>query len=145
MKKIINNKVYDTETAVYIGTASYSHPGDFHHWEESLYRKRTGEFFLHGEGGAMTRYAVQVETNSWTGGEKIIPMTYQQAREWAEDHLEADNYIEVFGTPQEEDDGKEQILLRLSNSAARKLRQMCSETGKPMADLVSQMIDAATK
>ena len=91
MKKIIKGRVYDTETATEL--ASYSNGGtwrDFSHFEETLYRKKTGEFFLHGEGGPMTRYAEAQGQNSWSGGERIMPMTYAEAQEWAEKHLDGD-------------------------------------------------------
>lgn len=71
MKKIINGKKYDTETANAVG--AYANSGrwcDFTHYEETLYQKRTGEYFLHGEGGPMTKYAVAESQNCWTGGEK---------------------------------------------------------------------------
>ena len=47
MKKIINSKKYDTKTAKEIGIycASLS-VSDFGYFEETLYRKKTGEFFL---------------------------------------------------------------------------------------------------
>ena len=73
MKKIINGKRYDTETANLCGNTSYSYRGDFHFWREELYQKRTGEFFLYGEGGPMTKYSVSTGQNTWSGGEKIIP------------------------------------------------------------------------
>jgi hypothetical protein len=37
---------------------------------EELYRKRTGEYFLYGEGGPMSKYSRQVEQNGWAEGEK---------------------------------------------------------------------------
>ena len=49
MKKIINKKLYDTSTATCI--AEYSGPArvsDFSFYRETLYRKRTGEYFIHG-------------------------------------------------------------------------------------------------
>ena len=39
MKKIINGKKYDTETAVYICGYEYGTCNDFSHIKESLYRK----------------------------------------------------------------------------------------------------------
>ena len=58
MKKIINGKKYDTETATKIGEYSNGYStSDFHYIDETLYRKKTGEFFLYGEGGPMTRYS----------------------------------------------------------------------------------------
>ena len=52
MKQIINGKKYDTETAERLACEDAGLPvNDFAYWCEELYRKKTGEFFLHGEGG----------------------------------------------------------------------------------------------
>ena len=56
MKKVINGKAYDTEKAKPV--AHWKNWGswrDFEHIEETLYRKRHGEFFLFGEGGPKTK------------------------------------------------------------------------------------------
>lgn len=83
MKKIINKKLYDTSTATCI--AEYSGPArvsDFSFYRETLYRKRTGEYFIHGEGGARSRYA-SYEYGLMSWGEQILPLTYDTARDWA--------------------------------------------------------------
>lgn len=102
MKKIINGKKYNTETAKRLGywENEYS-TSDFGHVEETLYRKRTGEFFLYGEGGAATSYARQDENGDWVYGEAITPMTEKEAKKWAERHLTPDEYIEIFGEVEE--------------------------------------------
>lgn len=97
MKKIINGKKYNTDTAVIIGYHSNGYySNNFNYVEESLYRKKTGEFFLHGEGGAMTKYAKSSGDN-WGYGEMIIPLTEQEARSWAEKNLDCDEYENAFG------------------------------------------------
>lgn len=101
MKKIINGRKYDTGTAEKLGERSYSYRGDFNFVSEELYRKKTGEFFLYGEGGGMTQYASRVDSNCWTGGEDIIPLTEKEAKEWAERFLDADEYEAIFGEVQE--------------------------------------------
>ena len=102
MKKIINGKMYNTETAKVCGTYwNGLSRSDFKRYEETLYKKRTGEYFLYGEGGPMTKYAVSVGDNARTGGSAITPMTEAEARQWAEDHLDADEYIEIFGEVEE--------------------------------------------
>ena len=102
MKQVINRKLYSTETAEYLGGYSYgSGSRDFHHMTEELYRKTTGEFFLYGEGGPATKYREQVETNSWRGGERILPFTEDEAKDWVEAHLSGEKYIEIFGEPEE--------------------------------------------
>jgi hypothetical protein len=101
MKKIINGKRYDTDTAKILGSAGYSHPGDFSYWYEALYRKKTGEFFLHGVGGAMSRYARRIGLDEWTGGEEIRPLSPEEARKWIEKNLDVEEYEEIFGEVEE--------------------------------------------
>lgn len=98
MKKIINGKRYDTEKATELGTASHSNRSDFRWYEETLYQTPRGKaFFLSGEGGAMTQWSRPVDGNARMGGSGIIPLTSEQALEWAERHLDADTVDEFFG------------------------------------------------
>lgn len=101
-KKIINGKKYDTDTAKKVGKYDNNClPSDFHYYEEILFQKKTGEFFLYGEGGALSKYSTSLE-NGWHGdGYKIIPLTTQAAIEWAEEHLDADEYEAIFGEVEE--------------------------------------------
>ena len=101
MKKIINGRRYDTDTAKILGSAGYSHPGDFNYWRETLYVKKTGEFFLHGFGGPLSKYARSIALNEWTGGEEIIPLSLEEAQKWTEENLEAEEYEEIFGACEE--------------------------------------------
>ena len=101
MKKIINGRMYNTETATELGNFwNGLSASDFRYLSETLYRKKNGEFFLYGEGGAMTEYS-QPDGDMTGGGEKIIPLTEEQAKHWAEEKLDADTYIEIFGEPEE--------------------------------------------
>lgn len=101
MKKIINGKKYDTDTAKYVAGDSSTYPAnDFHYWDEELYRKKTGEYFLYGKGGPMTSYA-ESSGSGWTWGSDIIPYTESEARKWAERHCTVDEYEEIFGEVEE--------------------------------------------
>lgn len=139
MNKIINGKLYNTETAKLLGEDSYSHPGDLAHWSEELYKKRTGEYFLYGEGGPMSRYAQTAGQNEWSGGEQIQPLTVENARQWAEQHLSADEYEAIFGEIAE-DDSKKNVTFSLAQDAIELLARMASETGKTRSELVEEMI-----
>ena len=97
MKAVKNGKLYDTETAKLIGSDSFGQYGGINSWGEELYLKRTGEFFLYGYGGCFSKYAKQVDSNSCSGSEKIIPLTESEAKAWVEKHLDAAKYIKVFG------------------------------------------------
>ena len=116
MKKIINGRKYDTETAQELGHYSnYGSWNDFNHFEETLYQKRNGEFFLFGEGGPMTSYRVPEGQNGWTGGRQIIPISEDKARKWAEKYLEVDEYESVFGEVSEDEiTGKATVSLCVS-------------------------------
>lgn len=97
MKKIINGKKYDTDTAASIAEASWGGGySDFHWTSETLYKKRTGEYFLFGEGGPASGYAKN-EGFGWCAGEEIRPMTEAEAKDWAEQHMDADDYEAAFG------------------------------------------------
>jgi len=131
MKKIINGKRYDTETAQLIGSDGYSNRRDFCFWREKLYRKKTGEFFLYGEGGAMSRYGRSTGQNLRSAGEEIQPLTLKEAQEWGEQHLDADEYEEVFGRIEE---GKTQIATWIADSVKVDADQL-REKGYTLADI----------
>ena len=101
MKKIIKGRLYNTETAKYVANYSWGGPSDFHHVDEDLYRKQTGEFFLHGEGGTLSKYRSPVDGGGWTSGEDIIPMSDLDAQEWIEAHCDVDTYVKLFGDVKE--------------------------------------------
>ncbi len=91
MKAIINGKRYDTDKAALIasdGSAGLSR-SDFQWWEEDLYLTKNGSWFVAGTGGALTKYAKPVGSNGTSGGERIIPLTAEEARDWLEN---SENY-----------------------------------------------------
>lgn len=100
MKKIINGKKYDTATAKAVGEWDNGYCGSHQYCNETLYLKRTGEYFLYGEGGPASKYCTYYGSMR-SAGEDIIPLTESEAREWVEKHLTADNYEEIFGEVEE--------------------------------------------
>lgn len=98
MRKIIDGKVYDTETAQLIGSGGgTAYPRDFHYYHESLYRTRKGAYFLAGEGGALSHYSRPAYGGGSCGGEGIIPISAEDALEWAQNHLDAGDIEAHFG------------------------------------------------
>lgn len=100
MKKTINGKLYNTDTARLIGTYNSGVEDHLFGWYESLYAKRTGEFFIYGEGGPASKYAVHTSFERTVGSEKIFPLSYDEARAWAEKYLSEDTYKAEFGVVQ---------------------------------------------
>ena len=100
-KKIINNHMYNTETAKQLGYWSNGYtPSDFYFAEETLYQKDTGEYFLVGCGGAMSSYS-EFDEDFRCGSTIFIPFTEEEAKKWVMDRLDADTYITLFGKIEE--------------------------------------------
>ena len=101
MKVVINRKKYDTDTAECVACYSYAWPGDYNYVSEALYRKKTGEYFIYGEGGPLTEYGQSYGDNGIGYGDRIDPISEEDARKWAEEHLDGDEYEKIFGTVEE--------------------------------------------
>jgi hypothetical protein len=96
MKKIIDGKVYNTETADSIGIYWNGYAqSDFHYEELTLYKTKKGSFFVAGESGPLGCFAKSVG-NGFTGGEGLFTLTREEALEWAERHLDPEDYEEYF-------------------------------------------------
>ena len=98
MKKVIGGKIYNTETADLI--ASWHNNlarGDFGNCEEDLYVTKKGAYFVHGVGGATSRWAEPVGNNGRAGGSGAIVLSKAEALEWCEQHsVSADTIQEHF-------------------------------------------------
>jgi hypothetical protein len=91
MKAIINGFRYDTDKATKVGSHSYGYGNDFSAWSATLYVTKTARrYFLAGSGGPMSRYARSTGQNETSGGERIDPMTKEEALAWAEQYLDAE-------------------------------------------------------
>ena len=95
MKKIINGRKYDTDTAKVIASYSNEIPSDCY-FSETLYQKHTKEFFVYGHGGAMSKYA-ETCYGSRTDGETIIPLSLDEAKEWVATYSTVEIYETIFG------------------------------------------------
>ena len=137
MKQIIKGKLYDTETAKEIAAwGNNRSTRDFSYCSETLYRKRTGEYFLYGHGGPMSKYAESCGDNSWSGGSKIIPLTYKAAQEWGEERMDADDYMEEFG-PVSESEESVALSISLPEAVSERIRREAQEKGMSISALVA--------
>lgn len=140
MKKVINNAVYDTATAHFIGGVSGGgeSPRDFGYWQESLYRTKSGKYFLHGEGHGNSRYG------KWTGntggwGEVIRAYTLSEAMAWTAEHLDGDAYIAEFGEPDESGD-KSDLTINVSPAFRARLETLKRESGKSISSIIEGLL-----
>lgn len=101
MKKIINGKKYDTETARLIAQKEADcYPSDFRYYVEKLYQKKTKEYFLYAEGNPLSPYG-KAYANGWVYSEQIIPYTEEEAKAWAVENMNVNEYEELFGEVEE--------------------------------------------
>jgi len=137
MKKVINGSVFDTAKAKFLGSWSNGHNNnDFSYCGERLFITKSGKYFLHGEGGAYSTYAVHSGNNT-CGGELILPLTPQEAREWVERHLDGEEYETIFGTVEEGPD-KIPLNITVSPELKNKLERMRTETNKSISQLIAE-------
>lgn len=143
MKRIINGRKYDTTTAEEVGESSHSYRSEYDYYEETLYRKRTGEYFLYGYGHGDSKYAKQV-CGDFGPGSDIIPLSYEQARAWAERELSADEYESAFGEVTE-DGGESDVVIsvRVSPATRERLRRMAAETGRSQGAVLDELVAKA--
>lgn len=141
MKIIIKQKRYDTDTAKECGQwENMQDRSNLDWYSETMYQKRSGEFFLHGVGNANSKYSRCVGNNSWRGLEKVIPLDYEAARIWADEHLDEKQYEEIFGKT-DEPDRKVVLTFSLPVSVSKKLKLLASQRGKPMSEVLADLVN----
>lgn len=118
MNKVIRGKRYDTETAKKIKREVVA-------WGvvETLYKKRTGEFFL--------------LHDSNEGGEWIEVFDTEEAKEWVEEYCSGDTYETLFG---EVGEGRTDLHLTLPVAEVEKLRAYALERKISVSEAVSKLI-----
>ena len=140
MKKYIEGKRYDTDTAKCL-VSLYENMGDtLNQVEESLYVKTSGEYFLHGRGGPNSRYREFTGPNSWTGGERLIRISLNDARGWVERNFDGETYEKIFGVIDEDDaepdERRKSLLLWLPDEIYTALNEKKNESGVSVTALI---------
>ena len=91
----------------------------------------------------MTKYAVSSGNNSWSGGAKILPMSREAAMEWAEEHLEAEEYEAIFGEVTEL--GNEQLNITVSAAVKSRLWERAEQKKVTVSALVLEALEEYLK
>ena len=139
MRKIIRGRMYNTETAQRIGSWDNGMSGgDLDYMGETLYRKRTGEYFLEGCGGARSRYA-EIDGNMMAPGCRIVPLTFDQAQKWAEEHLTPEEYKSAFGAV-DADAEKQYFNCGLEAPVMKLLKNAATREEHSMSDIIARLI-----
>ena len=142
MKRIIDGVTYNTETATLIYRDALEGSWNDYKWQsESLYKTRSGRFFLHGEGGAGTKYGKAVSTTSRAGGEQIKPISEDDARRWLEQFEAPDEICPELFPGAEETETESVIYLRVPSFLKTKLEAKAKEQGKSLNALLMRTIE----
>ncbi len=142
MQQTIAGKDYDTETAKAMGNWQRGLSSDRGYISETLYQCKAGDYFLHGEGGSRSRYAQRIAPNTWGYGERIIPMSAEEAHDWAENHLTDNVYDKAFGA-NAHNEILTPLLVRLKPAVLEKLTQTAREHNSQLADMAEALIAQA--
>jgi hypothetical protein len=87
MRAYVGSIIYDTEDADKMMSTKATDPENIlRSYEETLFRTKTGHYFLFGKGGPMSPYGEIVGKHCRSGGSKIIPLDPQDALEWLRRH-----------------------------------------------------------
>jgi hypothetical protein len=91
MRRSIDGKVYDEDTAQHICDISEGRQYDFDGVIANLYVTKKGNFFIAGYGGATTRF------KGWVGSKSLISIGLEEARTYCEKFApdEVEEYFEV--------------------------------------------------
>lgn len=147
MKKHINGKLYNSEAGKVIGTWNNGCSSDLDAVEESLILKSSGEFFIYGYGGPRTPYAraVPYNSNCWSSGGDIFPLTYDEAKKWALEYLSVDEYDACFGELVENEDNssKSAKTFSISDFCSQKISRLSQKRGKSQSEIIEELIRKA--
>ncbi len=92
MRKITNGRKYDTETAKKICDTTVLYNGNNVSGWETLYKKKTGEFFIH---------FCATGWDCFNSVSYIKPITEEEAKEFVEENSDVETYEKLFGEVEE--------------------------------------------
>ena len=96
MKKIINGKTYNTDTAIKLFSKGTGKTAGFYDWEEEYYVTKKGNFFKYYWGGAKTIYAEESDNGrSFNEGSGIKELEDMDVLEELDDSCRNINYKEL--------------------------------------------------
>lgn len=126
--KTFDGKKYDVVTSEKIG--SYT-TGKGENWlEETLYRKRSGEYYLMGSGG---------DDTCWRGTDGVQPLCRAWAESWVLECLGKDAYDRIFARPAEPKE-KQRITVELPADAYARLTELSESAGVSKTRVIEKLL-----
>lgn len=140
----INGLTYNIDTAKKILTWDNGRAvNDNSYAKTTIYKKRTGEYFLYGKGNAGSEYAEPAykDQGAYTPGEVIKPLSYDEAKHLILKHQDEDAdediYEREFGKIKDTEEKKQKVFnLKLSTIA--KIKRIASEQGRTQSEVIDE-------
>jgi hypothetical protein len=144
MKTYINDKLYNNETSAVVGVWKIKgkDKDDPKFAQETLYRKKRGEYFLLCEGGCDSIHAVRSAKGKKSKGEFIQLVTYDEAQDWISKHLNKKENKKASKTTKRSDKYKGMVPINcfLPQEAYDELRDLQSRFNMRYRDILSLLI-----
>lgn len=128
MKRIIDGKTYNTETATKIASNDcWDRDPRWSHGEygEALYQTRHGAYFLY-----EYQDAVRNEYGDYIDIKNIKPLSPLEAQDWLEEHNFVDIIEQHFGEMPEAGEAESRITLRVPDSLKVKIDAMAKKNNQ---------------
>ena len=143
MKRIIGGATYDTYTATEL--YEYQHTAvnctDFAYYEETLYRTRSGKYFLFGIGGPLSPYS-KAYGNGSSGASEIVPLTDDEARSWLEKFNDPDEICpELFADVAEMEGSESVVCLRIPSVLKSQLEQLAAQEEQSLNTFLIKVLE----
>lgn len=137
MKRIIDGKTYNTETATQVGPDYYFRPEDPVEFER-LYQNRHGAYFLH---RCSEEWVEPV--GSFLKLDHIEPLTPAEAQGWMEEHLAGiPELVEAhFGEMPEAGQGESRFTLRLPDVLKHRIDALAKSSGQSTNAWVTRCLE----
>lgn len=109
----------------------------------TLYRNRTGTYFLHSKGGANSAYAQRTPYTTAKPGENIVSLSYEDRRGIVRKHADCEA-LELIkkldGEDRERVSSPASKHIRLSSEAAEKLEKLARRYRTTQSAIIDQLI-----
>jgi hypothetical protein len=143
-KTFINGKAYSSDTMIPVASYNPDDVASYDQKYETLYQSTDGSFLLEGAGSFRTPWAKKhVDCNDTYPAHGLLPLTADEAMTWLELRGLVDEYIEIFGDPDKEEDDRDGMLLSMPSSLADRIREAAKAEKIPVQEWVQARLTEA--
>lgn len=144
-RKIIDSEAYSSKTMSRVAEYHTENMEQWYDKTETLYQTRGGSFLLVGYGNILTPWVkFRPDGRDSLPGHGFLPLSVNEAKEWMELRGLDDEYAEVFGDGEDDEniDGPGEILLRLPPVFARRIVAAAARENLPVQQWIQSKLAA---